>query len=212
MKRKWSSLWHKKHPELPGLEDLLPKLADATLVHILVLSDSHGRTDGIARILERYPCQPDLILHLDDHCGSLGEISVEFGCPVLGVAGNCDEETAQDLPAQRLLVLANYRIFMTHGHQYHVKYDLGNLVKTGLAMENNADIILFGHTHHYLCEQHSRAGQTAWVINPGSCHPAGGGPSAVLLTLADTHMNCRQLHAPSPTADFSDATTGQMPT
>jgi putative phosphoesterase len=184
---------------VPNAEVVAAKLKTSTMVHVLVISDSHGRTDGIARLLATQPGllegrpKLDLILHLGDHCADIEEIATEFGCPIIGVSGNCDSSISRNLPDKRLLVLANYRIFMTHGHHYHVKYFLDDLKRIATAPDMDADIILFGHTHHYHCQQISRPNHSYWLINPGTCYPVAAGPSAALLTLSDTHFRCVQL-------------------
>lgn len=194
MKFNWLKTGGKKEShKLTGVESVLAELKNATMIHVLVISDSHGRTDGIARLMEGLTIRPDLIVHLGDHCDDIDEIGLEFNCPIVGVTGNCDGSAASQLPEVRLLELAGYRIFMTHGHRYHVKYYLHDLIKAATSQQMDADIILFGHTHRYLCQQEVHQNHKFWLMNPGSCFPTGAGPTAIWLTLSDTHLNCQQL-------------------
>ena len=61
---------------------------------------------------------------------------------------------------------SNKKIMITHGHRYGVKYGLERLYFS--ALENEVDIVLFGHTHISLNEKYDNI----LFFNPGSLtHP-----------------------------------------
>ena len=76
------------------------------------------------------------------------------------VAGNND--FCSEYPKEKIVTIGKHRIFMTHGHKYRVGYGIDNLVYK--AMENNADIVMFGHTHVPMV----RYEDGIIVVNPGS--------------------------------------------
>lgn len=131
---------------------------------ILVLSDSHG----IMRYMEQAVLdeKPDLVIHLGDRQRDAEELGRAFvQVPMLRVPGNCDgpfpggEETL-------IRCLDGVRTMMTHGHRYGVKSGLQRAELA--AREAGAGLLLFGHTHRALCEEHNGL----WMLNPGAC---GGG-------------------------------------
>lgn len=165
------------------MEAVLNRLKNARAVRLLVVSDSHGRTDGIASLIMQTGL-PDLMLHLGDHQDPLEEIAWELDCPVLGVAGNCDHWLPADsLPENRLVILAGRRFFLTHGHRYHVKSGLESLIQTAVQDPWQADFILFGHTHRQWIRQMVQGDKTIFVINPGSAFPGREGPHGIWIDI-----------------------------
>ena len=131
---------------------------------ILVLSDSHGSVDNMARAVEL--TSPQLVLHLGD-CWRDGErLHDRFpSIPLEQVPGNCDFRPTE--PAERLLELRGKRILLCHGHTYGVKQ---SLVTAGFAAEEQQlDLFLFGHTHRPYCDW----ADTSLLVNPGSIGPYG---------------------------------------
>ena len=167
------------------MDQVLEQLKKADVMRLLLVSDSHGRTDGIASLIQQTG-QPDLILHLGDHQEPLEEIAWEMDCPVLGVAGNCDHFlSTADLPDNRLIILAGWRFFLTHGHRYHVKSGLQHLCQVATQDPWCADFILFGHTHRQLVRQQVQDDRDLYLINPGSAFPGREGPQGIWLVLSD---------------------------
>ncbi len=115
-------------------------------MNILIFSDSHGKGDNIKEALMRQINEPDAVIFLGD---GLRDISyLELGeIPVYCVKGNCDGIGASMLgaPDEQLLILGSKRIFIAHGHGYHVKSLLSPIITR--ANELEADIVMFGHTH-----------------------------------------------------------------
>ncbi len=126
---------------------------------ILVISDTHGRTKNLEKILPKE--KPlDYLFHLGDVGKDADYIEVLAECPCAFVAGNNDFYS--DLPAERLPKIEDIRFFMTHGHQYYVNAYQSLLAKT--AKEKGASVALFGHTHVPFCKEIDGV----LVLNPGS--------------------------------------------
>ena len=181
------------------LEITLDRLYHSPIARLLIVSDSHGRTDGIAHLMAKIE-RPDLILHLGDHQDPLSEIELELDCPVLGVSGNCDHDiSAGWLPTERLVSIANLRIFMTHGHHYQVKQGLDHLARIAAKPPFSADLICFGHTHHPMIQERKVAGRQVRLLNPGSCYPDYRGPHGLFLTIDGDKISLRTLpESPAP--------------
>ena len=69
---------------------------------------------------------------------------------------------------------------MTHGHRYGVKS--GYLRAIYAAREQQADLLLFGHTHYAECFQEG----PLWVLNPGAARNGSYG----IITLSQDGMEC----------------------
>ena len=142
------------------------------MMNVLVLSDSHGDVEVMARLVERH--RPDRVLHLGDHFSDMVKLHLRFPeLPMEGVRGNCDRPGS---PERLRLTLEGVRILMVHGHGQGVKEDLERLYLT--ALESGAELALFGHTHRPL---HTRKGAVEFR-NPGSVG-RGYPPSYALLRL-----------------------------
>lgn len=126
---------------------------------ILVISDTHGRTDNLDKILPRV--KPlDQLIHLGDVGRDIDYIEVVAECACCFVAGNNDFYS--DLPKERVIKLNGVSIFLTHGHYYYVNARK-DFVRSA-AVQRGAQIALFGHTHvPYLEEENG-----ILVANPGS--------------------------------------------
>ena len=85
---------------------------------ILVLSDSHGNVDNMARAVEL--TRPRHILHLGDCLRDAQALHERFpDIPMDTVPGNCDWGSF-DAP-ERLLGFDGVRVLMMHGHTRNVK-------------------------------------------------------------------------------------------
>lgn len=105
---------------------------------ILVVSDSHHKTDALKKVLARH-LDVDYIFH----CGDFSKDGLLEDEKCIMVKGNCDYH---DLPSEQLVKINDYfKIFITHGHLYNVKSGLGNLYFK--ALEVGANVVCFGHSH-----------------------------------------------------------------
>jgi putative phosphoesterase len=173
---------------MESLEAVLARLATADRRGLLVVSDSHGRTDGMVCLAK--PVRPfDLVLHLGDLQDDPAEIALELACPVLSVRGNCDTgPVAQNLPDERRVQLGGLWFFLTHGHTCHVKTGLECLLQTALTGSRRPDVVIYGHTHQRRIVRRIVADRPVWLLNPGPAYPGRGGPPGLLLIL-----NARQI-------------------
>lgn len=131
-------------------------------MRILVVSDTHGDFNSLSKAVKAQPTAEVII-----HCGD-GDEQVQLlkdtvkDKMIVGVRGNCD--WCSMLPATEMLNICGKKIFVTHGHLYDAKVGLNRLRYA--AMENGADIVLFGHTHNAFDEYIDGL----YMLNPGSCH------------------------------------------
>ena len=129
-------------------------------MRIIIFSDTHGRIEKCAAAVENID-KIDMILHAGDCAEDAERLAQRFPMiPMYYVQGNNDLWTTA--PASLEITAADKKIFLTHGHYYHVKSGLSGLKEK--AAEGNYDMIVFGHTHKPLMET---AGKTI-LFNPGS--------------------------------------------
>ena len=117
---------------------------------ILVLSDTHGARRAILGVLEQINFRPVAILFLGDCVRDLEVLDDDEryrDIPRYAVAGNCDASIVFPTlePTERTLCLGGYRIVMMHGHTFGVKSSLVSAMAH--AMQEDADLLLYGHTH-----------------------------------------------------------------
>ena len=145
---------------------------------LLVTSDTHGRLGRVFTLLETLAPSLNGIIHLGDMVGDAEEISRSYpSLPVYRVRGNCDGYMAT--PDEALLELDGAKIFITHGHRYNV--DRTRDVLAYKALEQGAQLALYGHTHVPRIEELGKI----TVANPGSpTLPRGGsGYSCAVLDI-----------------------------
>ena len=128
-------------------------------MRILVLSDSHG--DAVSMRMAIQNSSPDVVIFLGD-----GMRDWELNLPYIkcrktaAVKGNCD--LYHEYPVKTIEELEGKRIYCTHGYMEGVKYGIEALKKC--AREENADIVLYGHTH----TAYSSYDNGLYILNPGS--------------------------------------------
>ena len=110
---------------------------------IIVFSDSHRDIKPMMDVVEIM--KPDMIIHLGDHIYDAVELERQFmNIPMEFVKGNCDLDSSA--PSYKSITVGNKKIFMAHGDIFGVRSGTSGILKAGI--KRNADIILFGHTHH----------------------------------------------------------------
>lgn len=136
---------------------------------ILVLSDSHSALRFMNRCVEKL--KPDAIIHLGDYYDDAEALAERYPhIPLHQVAGNCDKYRAPFHARQMLCYpVGGVMLYMTHGHNHHVKQGIGELLAD--ARRNGAVAVLYGHTHIPDCH---REKDGLWVLNPGSAGYSAG--------------------------------------
>ena len=156
-------------------------------MRIIVISDTHRGFDAMYSIFERNT-DAELFIFLGDGERELDDIKCLYpDKKILSVAGNCDLASfARDV---ELTTQASKRILFLHGHSHGVKCGIGEIVR--LARENNADIVLFGHTHkRYYCYEDG-----LHILNPGSASMPRDGkkPSYAYIDITDAGIVCNHV-------------------
>ena len=126
---------------------------------ILVISDSHGFRGKLDQVLMKAESTGslDAVIHLGD--GYMDMKPYEDAFPlVYAMPGNCDGDRGTAVYPE----LFGVRIYLTHGHQLHVKSGVHELLSAALATDCQA--ALFGHTHKPFCEER----EGVLLLNPGS--------------------------------------------
>ena len=139
---------------------------------ILVLSDSHGNVRNVEEAFKR--CRDcDLAVFLGDGIGDFESAAAQFDIQTAAVKGNCDI-FVKDYPETRVIDIGKYRIMITHGHRFGVKYGLDTLKKE--AYDRNCDIVLFGHTHQReeIRAESGETGKKIVIFNPGAASSSYG--------------------------------------
>lgn len=147
---------------------------------VLIISDTHRQNDGFLQIMEKE--EPvDLLIHCGDIEGSEYLISERAGCPVHMVTGNND--FFSELPREKEFQVDKYKVWLVHGHTYHVS--MGNEILKQEARARGVDIVMYGHTHKPVID--TASGVVA--LNPGSLtypRQEGRRPSYMIMTI-DEH-------------------------
>lgn len=143
------------------------------ILEVAVIGDTHGRRAAIEKQLKLLGIKH--FLFTGDFYSDAKIIAHRLDLTFNGVVGNCDPPSGQELEEQ-LITLAGKKIFITHGHQYNVKYNLQNLFYR--ASELAADIVIYGHTHMSNIEYIDNI----CFLNPGSpSRPRGGSKASFIL-------------------------------
>ena len=128
-------------------------------MRVLIVSDTHGRHNGLDRALQEAG-DIDMLIHLGDVEGGEEYIDTVVDCEKHIVRGNNDFFSV--LPREEEFYIGKYKIFITHGHSYYVSLDPEYIREEGKARK--ADIVMFGHTHRPFFEEMDEI----IVLNPGS--------------------------------------------
>ncbi len=132
---------------------------------IIAFSDSHGNHFDMEKALRKHSDAKAVIFCGDGHNDitaiQKNHTDKTFYC----VKGNCD--WCCDFAALQTVTLGGKKFLITHGHIQRVKESLMQL--TYLGQQENADIIVFGHTHQQLTVFEGNM----ILINPGSVGNAG---------------------------------------
>jgi len=144
---------------------------------ILIVSDTHRKNNNLVKVLNDTG-RIDLLIHLGDAEGSEDYIEAIADCPVEILAGNSDFFT--DLDREKEIQIGKYKVFLTHGQDYNVSFDLSDIQEE--ARSRGADIVMFGHTHRPVIESDG----CLTVLNPGSLsypRQEGRRPSYIIMDI-----------------------------
>ncbi len=133
----------------------------------IIFSDSHKNFGSMTRVMER-ESPVNWIIHAGDVCSDAEDLEIMYPrIPLAYVKGNNDY-FVRDVPEDRLFTLEGVKIFLTHGHNYGVKYSLARLLQKG--RELGADLVIFGHTHI----AHMEKIGSITLFNPGTAKRSYG--------------------------------------
>jgi putative phosphoesterase len=138
-----------------------------------LISDTHGliRPAALAAL-----AGAELILHAGDVGGETVIAALRALAPVEAVFGNMDPLDGS-LPGRLRLTLDGLSVHVSHGHE------LGSPTPGKLLNEYSANVLIYGHTHRPLIEEHG----SRLVVNPGAAGPRRFDlkPSVALLHIVD---------------------------
>lgn len=154
-------------------------------MQLVILSDTHGRTNKFLRIVETYQKTADAFLFTGDGMGDANAAQKEFpDAKIYTVKGNND--FGNEAPLQRridfTIVEENPKtitVFMEHGDS--LPYSHREDAMFSLTRRQKAQIGLFGHTHVPFAQMEN----DILILNPGSTsYPRGGSkPSYAIITI-----------------------------
>ena len=141
---------------------------------LLIVSDSHGRVDRLARLFELHK-RVDALIFLGDGLSDLDRAGVKnYPFTVFLVKGNCDSGmgsiSALKAKDEITFNFEGVSFYALHGHTKGVKSSLVNAMYA--AEEKGADVLLFGHTHEpidtYITDGEYNLSKPLHIFNPGS--------------------------------------------
>ncbi|MBW2021255.1 MAG: metallophosphoesterase family protein [Deltaproteobacteria bacterium] len=146
-----------------------------------VISDTHLRqvTKQFKRLYEEFLADKDLVIHAGD---IVCEEVIDFLSqkPLKAVCGNMDPfELRKRLPSKEILEIEEFTIGIIHGWG-----PSAGLEQRVLNEIQNADVIVYGHSHHPANE----AKEGVLLFNPGTAtgYPSAGFNSVGVLEISDT--------------------------
>ena len=137
-----------------------------------VISDTHKHIGTIEKAMEKLK-NTEMIIHLGDNVQDVREIEKRYNKEIVYVRGNCDFSFST--PEERVIVVENHKILITHGHDYEVKDGLFRVRYK--ALEVGADLVLYGHTHISKIDYE----EGIFYVNPGSTALSRDGFNSVAI-------------------------------
>ena len=136
---------------------------------ILVLSDTHGYLSNARDVLNRIGKYMSSVIHLGDHAYDAEDLQTEYpDLPFYIVKGNND--FGSKAPNKLMLTMHGKKLLLTHGHTHQVYWNYDTI--SYWAEQEDADIVLFGHTHSPVNDNTGRV----MLFNPGSISLPRGVP------------------------------------
>ena len=125
---------------------------------VLIISDSHGINENIKKALDKAG-KIDMMVHLGDVGYDYLQVERMSGVPTYMVAGNNDY--GGFLRDMIIFYIGSHKVLGVHGHRHGVHFGLDTL--RYLALQNECEIAMFGHTHVPVIDEGD-----VTIINPGS--------------------------------------------
>lgn len=159
----------------------------------LIFSDSHGSSGYMSRAAQMHIPGADMLIHLGDGTREFDIMCNAIDlCPAhTAVAGNAEQYgfSGINLPDTSVIDICGFKVMLTHGHRYYVKHGLDKLIAA--ARKNEADIVMYGHTHIPDCRyiDGGESGKPLYVFCPGSIsRPADGKPAYGILEIRNSQI------------------------
>lgn len=125
---------------------------------VIIVSDTHRKNDNYFEVMKLH--KPDMVIHCGDVEGSEYAIAEAVDCPVQIVLGNNDFFST--LPRELEFDIGEYKVWVTHGHNYYVSMGNETIKKEAIARGKN--IVFYGHTHKPVVD----IDEDIIAVNPGS--------------------------------------------
>ena len=148
----------------------------------IVVSDTHGKYHLLESLLNNHLKLPEKfrskhLIHLGDGINDIEKCPSSQNFCIHRVRGNCDgffSSYVESIPKHKVIEFFGYKILIMHGDVFSVKNGDGQAVEYALQIE--ADILMYGHTHRPLTYTLNKGEQIServlnkdlTVINPGS--------------------------------------------
>ena len=149
---------------------------------ILVFSDSHGSTLFMRKALNMNK-DTEVVFFLGDGLEDVDTLSHLYpNVAWIVVSGNNDYAPmfrGATVDKLATITIEGYKIILTHGHQHYVKQSTDGLKRLAKAQE--ADIVLYGHTHTPHEEYVPDDDHSFYLFNPGAA--SGYSPSFGVIML-----------------------------
>ena len=153
---------------------------------ILVISDSHNVIlDSQIEDIKKEG-KFDMLIHCGDKYNDADKFAEKLHIEkVLNVPGNCDYSIIGMEPTI-IQEIEGKKFIITHGHMHNVKLNLNSL--KAFAKKNEANIVLYGHTH----QAQNEIIDDILFFNPGSTiFPKDGKASFGIIEIVDHKINGR---------------------
>lgn len=147
-------------------------------MRLLIISDSHGNSFAVDKIIRENP-ECEHIFFLGDKTPDIEDAVYEYTSKKFHIVkGNCDGFCSY--PDYDIIRLNGIDILYCHGYTFGVKFGTSRLYEA--ALNANCKIALYGHTHIAKSEYIDGI----YLVNPGSCsRPREGGPTYAVIEIRE---------------------------
>lgn len=156
------------------------------MLRVGVVADTHGDISIFEEVIKKMG-PIDIYIHLGDFVSDAKKVFDDLGVQYIVVKGNCD--FLEEAEREAVVDIAGKKFFISHGHQYNVKYGYNDIYYR--ALEEEADIVLFGHTHMPVSLWY----KGILFFNPGSTlYPKGSSEASYgIIEIMDDEI-CPEIH------------------